>query len=389
MHYREGPGQRPIHTFEAVSDGSRAARFGAVALLTMSVGLAMLGSVGADIYCTRNQGAARCVLHRHYVGRTEQTLVTGGHQREPGDERRQTPMVPLGLHHGSGATATYEVLVADNPLVFDARWFRDAIDAPAQRGRWVQGNEAFREATLQFHEFDSPGVFVRHRPASAAFNVGACLAAAALSAALLAFAAARRRRYRLRFDPNSETVFVSQGTLFALGPEREVKLSTSAEPTVRFVRDGVEFRSGDNVLFTSPDPVERGLLDSLRHSIERARGPIKTVATPLPVALYAVLPALLTVAATVIVVGAVRHVRSVPSDEGTISLRATQQCNYGGVSLLPGGSMQWRVRAGTHPLQLTSPRGLSVTVQAHVAPDATTEIECNDALFSQRAPAAR
>jgi hypothetical protein len=107
------------------------------------------------------------------------------------------------------------------------------------------------------------------------------------------------------------------------------------------------------------------------------------------VALYAVWPAMVAVAATVITVGAVRHVRSVPSDEGTISLRATQQCNHGAVSLLPGGSMEWRIRAGTHPLQFTSARGQTVTVQAHVAPDTTTQIECNDALFAERTAAAR
>lgn len=76
-----------------------------------------------------------------------------------------------------------------------------------------------------------------------------------------------------------------------------------------------------------------------------------------------------------------RHVASVSSEEGSISLHPTRQCSFGGVPLLPCGSTQWNVRAAS--LRLTSLQVQTVIVQAHVAPETATHIECDDALFAQ------
>lgn len=385
MHYREGPGQRPIHTFEALSDNPRGVLVGALAMLAMSGLLAVAARIGGDLYCTRNQATRQCVLHTHYIGRTDVVRSTGGDSWNyaTSEARTPPPMTPRSPHHGSGATATYNVYVPPNPLVFDARFFLDSIDQPLRRGQWTVGDDAFRAAVLNFFEFDSPGYFVRYRAAMAPFNVGACLSLAALSAAIFALVSARRRRYRVRFDPNTDTAFVAQGTLFKLGPEREVKLSSSAEPTVRLAGNGAELRSGEQLLLDAPAAVELGLLDSIRRSIERARTTAEPAVKPSNRAL-AIVPASLVAFTAVLLIGFVlRHVASVPSEEGTISLHSTRQCSFGGVTLLPGGSTQWNVRAGIHPLQLTSLQGQTVTVQAHVAPESTTNIECDDALFTQ------
>ncbi|MFO0561560.1 MAG: hypothetical protein U0269_26350 [Polyangiales bacterium] len=385
MHYREGPGQRPIHTFEAVSDCARGAFVGALTMLMMSASVAMVGRIGGDIYCTRNQGERRCVLHTHYVGRTTVVRSTGGDSWNYATSEVPTPppMTPGSIHVSSGDNATHTVYVPSNPLVFDARLFRESIDRPVQRGRWTNGDEAFRAASVHFFEFDSPGYFVRHRSTLAPFAVGACLSLAALSIALVAISTARRRRYHVRFDPNTDTAFVAQGTLFKLGPEREVKLSSTTEPTVRLAANGAELRSGEQLLLDAPTAVEFGLLDSLRRAIDRARTSVEPAVKPPSVAVAIIPASLVTILAVTLIGFVLRHVASVPSEEGSISLHSTRQCSFGGVTLLPGGSTQWNVRAGTHPLQLTSPQGQTVTVQAHVAPETTTHVECDDALFAQ------
>lgn len=379
MHYRAGPGQRPIHTFEAVSDLPRGVIALSLMLLATSVSVAMVSRIGGDLYCTRNQDGPRCFVHTHYVGHTAVHGAAGG---SINSDRPRSSIEIGGLHHGSGASAAYEVTVPNDPLVFDARLYRDSIDAPVLRGRWLSGRAAFEDAALQFHEFGSPGYFVRHRSTLAPFTVGACLSLAAFSAVILAIATARRRRFRLVFDPNTDTAYVSQGTFFKLAPEREVKLSTTVEPSVRLA-EGAVLSSGEQLLLSSPDAREYGLLDSIRRSIERARTNEAAATKPLAVWLHTAPLALSTALAATLIAFTLRHVNSVPSDQGTIELHAAQRCNYGGVTLMPGGSMAWRARAGTHTIQLTSSQGQPVAVDAHVSPDNTTRIECDGALFTQ------
>lgn len=312
MPYRRADRHDRIHTFEAVSDSARSTFFIALSAMITSATIALFGRVGGEITCTRNQLAKRCVLRSHYVGHTRQTLVTGG---SIDSERGRPAMVPLGLHHGSGETATYEVAVPPDALVLDAR---------TRDGRWRRGAAAFGEVALQFHEFDSPGYTVRHRSKFAPWTAGACLSLAAISVAILATATARRRRYRLRFDPDTDTVFASCGTLFALGPEREVKLSTAEAPTVRLTSHGAALQSGEELLLDSPDAVEFGLLDSLRRAMERARSTDGHSAKPVPVAIYAIPAALFAVTAVLLAGGVLRHARSLPTEHEASVSHASQ-----------------------------------------------------------------
>ncbi|MBL8684537.1 MAG: hypothetical protein JNK05_35510 [Myxococcales bacterium] len=312
MPYRRADRRDRIHTFEAVSDSARSTFFIALSAMITSATIALFGRVGGEITCTRNQLTKRCVLHSHYAGHTSQTLVTGG---SIDSERGHRGMVLLGLHHGSGATATYEVAVPPDALVLDAR---------TRDGRWRRGAAAFGEAALQFHEFDSPGYAVRHRSKFAPWTVSACLSLAAISAAILALSTARRRRYRLRFDPDADTVFASRGTLFALGPEREVKLSPTQAPTVRLTGHGAALQSGEHLLLDSPDAVELGLLDSLRRAMERARSTDGRTSSPLPVAIYAIPAALFAIIAVLLAGGVLRHMRSLPTEYEATAPHASQ-----------------------------------------------------------------
>jgi len=380
MHYRAGPGRRPIHTFEAVSDLPRSVVAAALIALAASASVVMLGRIGADLYCTRNQDGPRCVVHQHFVGRTTAVRAAGGSIDR---DQRRTSIEVRGLHHGEGVRAAFEVSVPTEPLVFDARFYRDSIDAPLRRGRWLTGRAAFEDAALQFHEGGSPGYFVRERSGLAPVTVGASLSLAVFSAAILAFVTARRRRFRLVFDPNSETVRVSQGTLFKLEPEREVKLSTAVEPTVHLAGEGAQLRSGEQLLLSSSDAREYGLLDSLRRAMEGARSPDARASTPPPAWRHAIAPSIVAALSLTLIAFSLRHLRSVPSDQGTIELHASQRCNYGGVTIMPGGSMAWSARAGTHTIQRTSAQGQPVAVHAQVSPDRTTHIECDASLFAQ------
>jgi hypothetical protein len=263
MHYRAGPGQRPIHTLEAVSDLPRGVVAAALMTLAASASVVMLGRIGADLYCTRNQDGPRCVVHQHFVGHTTAVRAAGASIDR---DQRRTSIEVRGLHHGEGARAAFEVSVPTEPLVFDARFYRDSIDAPLRRGRWLTGRAAFEEASLQFHDGGSPGYFVRERSGLAPVTVGASLSLAGFSAAILAFLSARRRRFRLVFDPNTETARLARDALQARARARGEALDRRrADRSSRWRRRGAAQRRAALVGLVRRVRIRPARLSASRH----------------------------------------------------------------------------------------------------------------------------
>ena len=387
MHYREVPEKRPIHTFEQVSHARRFSFLAPAMLLLIGATVAALSPIGADLYCVRARGGAQCVVHQHYPSRTSVVQSTGGEFSTPGARpAAQANRLRLGgVRHDSGSSANV-ALVPSNPLVYDARFYRDSIDGPLRRGNWQRGASFFEGAREAFVAGDSAGYTVRDRPPAAPAQVVLSVGLA-LVAALVALASTlTRRRYRLRFDPNSDTAWVSSGTLLKLGPEHEVRLSAGAPLSVRTNNGVVELGAvapGSPALFSSTHYLDRDAFDVLARCVEKARGPIKTVAAPVAPAYYAAGAIALSLAAATLVAAIGRHMASVPSDQGTLVITARTRCEYGGITLLPGGSMQMRVTAGAQSLRVPDERGRFVEIVANVSPDTTTSIECDGAAISR------
>jgi hypothetical protein len=396
MHYRDVPTQRPIHTFEQVSYLPRFSVIGPVMMLVVAASVALFSITGADLYCTRNQdGRPACELHTHFPARTTVARSTEGRRFDPevdhdhDEPLRHDQLGPTRRHDPDNPSVGVNTRVPENPLVFDARFYRDTIDGPVRRGRWERSGTFFDAARAAFVAGQSPGFTVRDRRKNGikadTVSVGLPIVAALISIAI----ALTRRRYRLRFDGNSDTVWLSHGTLVRMSPEREVRLPPKGSLAVKMTNDGVTLAPVDapsTALFSSPFAQDYALFDSLARCVAQARGPIKTVASPLPTALYALNAVIVGVAALAVLVPVLSHTDSLPSAQATIALRASSRCSYGGVSLLPGGAMQWSVPAGVHTLSLTDDTARTVPVTVSVAPDTTTTIECSPSLF---APAAR
>lgn len=367
MHYRDRPTERPVHTFERVSPTQHAALVAAAFLALAGLSLAAKSSVGHDAYCTRQETGARCVLREHFAARTvERSLEI------PAD----TP--------SEMARSLRAQLRSYAPIVFDGRFYRDAIDSPVRRGEWTRGWSAYQSAAEAFFEGrDSRALFVRQRIAGAQFSVGGSIALALLGVVTAVGVTLSRRRFRVRFDPNSGNAWTSAGTVFALGPEREVSLGANGalEHRSEHGREQLAVVGSNTVLFDSPNAEDAELFRSLAKGIEKARGPIKTIATPLPRAFYALSGGVTAVFAAAIAVFVVGHASSLPETTGTIELRAETECHYGSMTLMRGGVMSWVTDIGTHELQLTDQRHRAYTARAHVTPGAVTRIQCTASAF--------
>ncbi len=391
MHYREVPTQRPLHTFEGVSDARRFTFLGPALLFTIAAAIASSSVVGADLYCTRNQGRPLCQGHIHYPARTSVVPSTNGelssadHDHEA-DPSERTTLRFSSMDHGAARIERQFASVPRDPLVFDARFYRDSIDAPLRRGQWQRGASFFTDASNAFDAGQSAGYTVRDRRKSSPKTVALSVCFACVAAMVSLAAALARRRYRLRFDPNSDTAWVSHGTLLKMSDEREVRIPLQTKLVLR-AKDGVVELAPDDerstALFSSTQYRDRALFDGLARAVEKARGPIKTVATPLPATLHAPGAIALSLAALALVAVVARHMASIPSDHGTLAISARTRCDYGGFTLLPGGAMQQSVPAGTHSIRVTDDHARVAFISAHVSPDTTTSIECNSSVFSQ------
>lgn len=381
MHYREVPTQRPIHCFERCSDLPRWTTPITSTLLLLATSIALAVPIGSDVYCTRDsQGHRICDVQQHTAARTSVRRVADVHL----DEERRRPSGPDVVLRDDGAGGAH-LRVPANAIAMDGRPHRDGIDEPVYRGVWVRADEEQREAIAAFQRGDSPAFFLRTREATAPKSVVLCFAMTLLACSAALLGLAQRRRYRIRFDPNSELAWLSEGSIFRMKPEREVLLATGelrAEmgPKVRLVTTGAK----PQTLFESLHAVDHGLFASIASSVQKARGPIKTVARPLPAIAYAS-TLVAVVALGLALLGAVsRHLLSVPSDTATLTLRATTRCLYEGATLLPGATLQWSQRAGAHELSVHNDRGQRAVIRAHLAPDRETSVTCSEATFTQQ-----
>lgn len=365
MHYRDRPTERPVHTFERVSP-MRYALLGASAWLALSgVALASKNAVGHDVYCTRDAGAAQCVLRERFAARTVERAV-------PIERAAPEEM----------ARALRAQLRSNVPFVFDGRLYRDSIDASARRGEWARGWSAYEAAAAAFFDGrDSHALFVRQRFEGVQLVVGASISLALLGLVLSVASTINRRRFRVRFDPNTGNAWVSSGTLFALGPEREVRLGASGLLDARTDNGREQLVADGAVVLESLHSEDGALFRSLARGIELARGPIKTIATPLPTVLYAsggAITAAFCAAMAYVIVG---HSASLPSTTGTIELRAETECHYDSVTLLAGGTMSWVTDIGPHEILLRDARHRTFSARTHVAPGTTTLIRCTASAF--------